>query len=59
MSCIQNEALLEECFEQAWEEFRVHNKLTPEMMEELCSICQGVVEENIAKTARKMFEAMQ
>ena len=59
MSCIQNEALLEQCFEQAWEEFRTLNKLTPEMMEELCSISQGVVEENLERTAREMFEAMQ
>ena len=57
MSCIQNEALLEECFEQAWEEFRVHNKLTPEMMEELCSFSQGTVDA-IESKARQMFEGM-
>jgi len=58
MSCIQNEALMESCFEQAWEEFRVHNKLTPEMMEELCSFSTGTVQ-HIERTARKIFEGQQ
>ena len=55
MSSIHNEALMESCFDQAWEEFRVHNKLTPEMMEELCSFSVGTVQ-HIERTARKMFE---
>ena len=58
MSCIQNEALMESCFEQAWEEFRVHNQLTPEMMEELCSFSVGTVQ-HIERTARKIFEGQQ
>jgi len=58
MSCLQNEALMESCFEQAWEEFRVHNKLTPEMMEELCSFSTGTVQ-HIERTARKIFEGQQ
>ena len=56
MSCIQNEALMESCFDEAWEQFRVHNKLTPEMMEELCSFSVGTVQ-HIERTARKMFES--
>ncbi len=55
MSSIHNEALMETFFEQAWEQFRVHNKLTPEMMEELCSFSVGTVQ-HIERTARKMFE---
>ena len=58
MSCLQNEALMESCFEQAWEEFRVHNKLTPEMMEELCSFSTGTVQ-HIERTARMIFEGQQ
>ena len=56
MSCIQNEALMESCFDEAWEQFRVHNKLTPEMMEELCSFSVGTVQ-HIERTARKMFDS--
>ena len=55
MSSIHNEALLETCFEEAWEQFRPHNKLPPEMMEELCSFSVGTVQ-HIERTARKMFE---
>ena len=56
MSSIHNEALLETCFDEAWEQFRVHNKLTPEMMEELCSFSTGTVQ-HIERTARKMFDS--
>ena len=59
MSCLQNETLLETCFEEAWEEFRTLNNLTDEMMEELNTITNGIVAENIEKTARKMFEGLQ
>ena len=41
MSCIQNESILESLFDEVWEEFRVSNKLTVEMMEELCSFSKG------------------
>ena len=55
MRSIQSEERLETCFDQAWEEFRVHNKLTPDMMEELCSISVGTVQ-HIERTARMMAE---
>ena len=55
MSSIRNEALMETCFDEAWEQFRVHNKLTPEMMEELCSQSVGTVQ-HIERTARMMAE---
>jgi len=57
MSTIHHEALLETCFEEAWESFRVHNKLTVEMMEELCSFSKGTVD-HIERTAQRMFEEM-
>ena len=55
MSSLNTESLLETCFDEAWDSFRVHNKLTVEQMEELCSFSQGTVEA-IEQTARKMFE---
>ena len=55
MRTLHHESLLETCFEEAWESFRVHNKLTVEQMEELCSFSQGTVEA-VEQTARKMFE---
>jgi len=41
MSCINNESILESLFDEVWEEFRVSNKLTVAMMEELCSFSKG------------------
>ena len=55
MSTLHHESLLETCFDEAWESFRVHNKLTVEMMEELCSFSQGTVE-HIERSAQKRFE---
>ena len=55
MSTLNHESLLETCFDEAWDSFRVHNKLTVEQMEELCSFSQGTVEA-VEQTARKMFE---
>ena len=57
MSTLNHESLLETCFEEAWDSFRVHNKLTVEQMEELCSFSQGTVEA-VEQTAWKMFEDM-
>ena len=36
MSTLNHESLLETCWEEAWEEFRVHNKLTDDQLNELC-----------------------
>ena len=57
MSCLQNEMLLEQCFDEAWESFRVSNNLTVAMMEELCSFSAGTVDA-IEKTAQQMFDDM-
>ena len=57
MSCLQNEILLEQCFDEAWESFRVSNKLTVAMMEELCSFSKETVDA-IEKTAQQMFDDM-
>ena len=55
MSCLQNEMILESLFDEVWEEFRVSNKLTVEMMNELCSISKGTVDA-LEKTTQKRFE---
>jgi hypothetical protein len=36
MSTLNHESLLETCWDEAWEEFRVHNKLTDDQLNELC-----------------------
>ena len=56
MSCLQNEILLEQCYDDAYEQFRIHNKLNEDQMQEL--ILHRGVEDAIIKSARKMFEDM-
>jgi len=56
MSCLQNEILLEQCYEDAYEQFRIHNKLNEDQMQEL--ILHKGVEDAIIKSARKMFDDM-
>jgi len=57
MSTLQNEMILENCFDEAWENFRVSNKLTVDEMTELFSFSQGT-RLAIEITARKMFDDM-
>ncbi len=56
MSCLQNEILLEQCYEDAYEQFRIHNKLNEDQMQEL--MLHKGVEDAIIKSARKMFDDM-
>ena len=56
MSCLQNEILLEQCYEDAYEQFRIHNKLNEDQMQEL--ILHSGVQFAIEKSARKMFDDM-
>jgi len=55
MSCLQNEMILESLFDEVWEEFRVSNKLTVEMMNELCSFSKGTVDA-LEKLTQQRFE---
>ena len=57
MSTLHHESLMETCFDEAWENFRVHNKLTVDEMTELCSFSEGT-RDRITKTAHEMFEDM-
>ena len=39
MSTIANEALLENIYDEVWEEFRISNKLTDDQLNELDGVC--------------------
>ena len=54
MSSLHHENLLEDCYEKAYEQFRIHNKLNEQQMQEL--ILHEGVENAIVKSARKIFE---
>lgn len=54
MSSLHHENLLEDCYERAYEQFRIHNKLDEQQMQEL--ILHEGVENAIVKSARKIFE---
>ena len=56
MSCLQNEELLEDCYERAYDQFRIHNKLDEQQMQEL--ILHGGVQLAIEKSAYKIFDDM-
>ena len=54
MSVLHHESLLETCFDQAWEEFRINNKLTVEQMTQIEN--HEGVQIALNKKANKMFE---
>lgn len=54
MSVLHHESILENCFDQAWEEFRIHNKLTVDQMTEIEN--HEGVQIALNKKANKMFE---
>ena len=56
MSCLHHEEILETCYENAYEQFRIHNKLNQEQMQEL--ILHGGVQLAIEKSARKIFDGL-
>ena len=56
MSHPVNDELLETCYENAYDNFKVNNKLTDDQMQEL--ILHSGVEDAIVKQAKKLFESM-
>ena len=56
MSCLQNEILLEQCFEEAIEDFCTSNKLTPAMFATIENHLG--VQIALDKLARQKFEGM-
>ena len=54
MSSLHHEALLEDCYEKAYERFMTSNKLNEEQMQEL--LLHSGVQFAIEKNARQIFE---
>ena len=55
MSTLHHENILEECFEDASESFRINNKLTHEQLHELITISEGKYNA-ICKQSYKLFQ---
>ena len=55
MSSLHHENILEECFEESMESFRVNNKLTHEQLHELLSFSRGTFD-TICSNAHKLFQ---
>ena len=56
MSSLHHEALMECCHDEAWEEFRIHNKLTEDQLNELCWRQTSGTLVAIERKSRKKFE---
>ena len=56
MSSLHHEALLEDCYEKAYERFMTSNKLNEQQMQEL--LLHSGVQLAIEKSARQIFEDM-
>ena len=55
MSSLHHESILEDCFEESMESFRVNNKLTHEQLDELLSFSKGTYDA-ICNNAYKLFQ---
>ena len=55
MSSLHHESILEDCFEESIESFRVSNKLTHEQLDELLSFSRGTFDA-ICSNAHKLFQ---
>ena len=56
MSSLHHEAFMECCHDEAWEEFRIHNKLTEDQLNELCWRQTSGTLLAIERKARQKFE---
>ena len=57
MSNIINETIIENLYDEVYEDFRLSNKLTVEMLDELLSFSKGT-RDNLEKLTWERFEAM-
>ena len=57
MSNINNESILENLYDEVYEDFRLSNKLTVEMLDELLSFSKGT-RDNLEQLTYARFEAM-
>ena len=58
MSTLHHEALIETLHDEVWEEFRIHNKLTDDQLNELCWRNQSGTLDAIERETNKRFEDM-
>ena len=58
MSNLQNESLLENIYDEVWEEFRIANKLTDDQLNELCWANESGTLLAIETETNKRFEDM-
>ena len=56
MSTIANEALLENIYDEVWEEFRISNNLTDDQLNELCFANESGTLLAIETETNKRFE---
>ena len=56
MSTLHHEALMEMCHDEAWEAFRIHNKLTDDQLNELCWRQESGTLLAIEKQAQRLFD---
>ncbi len=58
MSSLRNEALIETLHDEVWEEFRIHNNLTDDQLNELCFANESGTLLAIETETNKRFEDM-
>ena len=58
MSCLQNEALLENIYDEVWEEYRLKNNLTDDQLYTLEQNSPTGVIQSIEDETNKRFEDM-
>ena len=58
MSVLHHEALIETLHDEVWEEFRIHNKLTDDQLNELCWQNESGTLLAIQKEVERRFEDM-
>ena len=58
MSCLQNEAILEQIYDEVWEEYRLKNNLTDDQLYTLEQNSPTGVIQSIETETNKRFEDM-
>jgi len=57
MSSLRNESILEDLYDEVYEDFRLSNNLTVELLDELLSFSKGT-RDNLEQLTRQRFESM-
>ena len=56
MSTLSNESLLENIYDEVWEEFRIANNLTDDQLNELCWVNESGTLLGIERETNKRFQ---